>query len=155
MKEILIKKLGLQEHIEGGYFTRTYESPIKNGNHPLMTSIFYMLTSDRPIGHFHKNKSDIMCYFHLGSPMTYLTISPKGELEKFMLGPDITQGHSLQILVKSGYWQASILDNGEFGLLSEAVTPGFLYEDMTIAKPDIMQAEFPELWDQVKPYVIS
>jgi len=155
MRQQLIEKLKLQEHIEGGYFIRTYQSSIENAERPLMTSIFYMLTSDRPVGHFHKNKSDIMHYFHLGSPMVYLTISPEGVLGKFTLGPDILKGHALQCLVKGGYWKASILEDGEFGLLSEAVSPGFEYEDMTIAKPDILQRQFPHLWDQIAPYVLA
>lgn len=153
MKQALIEKLELQEHIEGGYFSRTYQSPMQSGMRPLMTSIYYMLTSNRPIGHFHKNKSDIMHYFHLGSPMEYLTISPEGKLETFLLGPDISQGHLLQLLVKGGYWKASILKQGEFGLLSEAVAPGFDYSDMTIAKPDILQTLFPNLWDQIVSFV--
>ncbi len=153
MKEALIEKLNLEAHIEGGYFTRTYQSTIQNGARPLMTSIFYMLTSERPIGHFHKNKSDIMHYFHLGSPMTYWTISPEGQLEKFILGSDLSQGHSLQLLVKSGYWKASVLEQGEFGLLSEAVAPGFDYNDMTIATPDVLQTQFPHLWELVGQFV--
>lgn len=153
MKQKLIKTLGLTEHIEGGYFARTYQSPLQVSSRHLMTSIFYMLTSDRPIGHFHKNKSDIMHYFHLGSPMTYLTISPEGQLEKFTLGPDVSQGHSLQLLVKGGYWKASVLEKGEFGLLSEAVSPGFDYTDMTIAKAEVLRESFPHLWDQVKFYI--
>jgi len=153
MKQALIESLGLEEHIEGGYFIRTYQSPMQSGIRPLMTSIFYMLTSEKPIGHLHKNKSDIMHYFHLGSPILYLTISPEGQLETFTLGPDILQGHSLQLLVKGGYWKASILQQGEFGLLSEAVAPGFDYSDMTIAKPDELQMQFPHIWDQVAPYV--
>lgn len=154
MKEMLIEKLGLQEHIEGGYFARTYQSSVQNGMRPLMTSIFYMLTSDRPIGHFHKNKSDIMHYFHLGSPMTYLTISPEGRLEKFVLGSDMSKGHSLQLLVKGGYWKASVLEEGgEFGLLSEAVAPGFDYEDMTIGKAEVLKDLFPGLWNQIAAYI--
>jgi len=148
----LIDQLDLKEHIEGGYFARTYQSSMQSGERPSMTSIFYMLTNDRPVGHFHKNKSDIMHYFHLGSPIVYLTISPEGQLEKFTLGPDMLQGHSLQLLVKGGYWKASILESGEFGLLSEAVTPGFDYKDMTIALPEMLQTQFPHLWDQVSPY---
>lgn len=153
MKQTLIDKLKLKEHIEGGYFSRTYQSPIQHEMRPLMTSIFYMLTSDRPIGHFHKNKSDIVHYFHLGSPIVYLTISPQGQLETFTLGSDISQGHLLQLLVKGGYWKASILHEGEFGLLSEVVSPGFDYSDMTIATPDVLQSQFPHLWEQVVPYI--
>lgn len=151
----LIKQLNLTEHIEGGYFVRTYQSESSFHDRPLMTSIYYMLTNERPIGHFHKNKSDIMHYFHLGSPMTYLTISPEGHLDSFILGSDYSKGHVLQKLVKGGYWKASILEQGEFGLLSEAVSPGFDYNDMTIATPSALRAEFPDLWDKISRYVKS
>jgi len=36
-----------------------------------MTSIFYMLTNENPISYFILNRSDIMHYFHIGSPLTY------------------------------------------------------------------------------------
>lgn len=154
-KNYLIKQLNLSEHIEGGYFVRTYQSESSFHDRSLMTSIYYMLTHDRPIGHFHKNKSDIMHYFHLGSPMTYLTISPDGHLESFILGPDMTKGHVLQKVVKGGYWKASILEQGEFGLLSEAVSPGFDYHDMTLGTASLLRTEFPELWEKISRYVKS
>lgn len=152
-KTLLIQHLQLEPHIEGGYFARTFQSPHQVNAHALMSSIYYMLTQDRPIGHFHKNQSDIMHYFHLGSPITYLTISPTGVFETFVLGPDITQGHMLQKLVKGGYWKASVLNSGEFGLLSEAVCPGFQYEDMILGTADMMRSQFPNLWDKIAPYV--
>jgi hypothetical protein len=152
-KEDLIKLLDLTEHIEGGYFIRTYQSPLQTQNHALMSSIFYLLTDDQPIGYFHLNKSDVMHYFHLGSPIQYFIINPDGQLETYTLGPDITHGQRLQLLVKGDHWKASILENGEFGLLSEAVSPGFEYQDMTIASPNIMKAQFPHLWEQIAGYV--
>ena len=109
-KTTLIKQLNLTEHIEGGYFAKTYQSQLQANDRALLSSIYYMLTDDRPIGHFHVNKSDIVHYFHLGSPMTYLTISPTGQLDTFILGPDITKGHMLQKVVHGGYWKASILE---------------------------------------------
>ena len=154
-KNTLIKKLNLAEHIEGGYFARTYQSQLQSNERALLTSIYYMLTDDRPIGHFHMNQSDILHYFHLGSPMTYLTINPAGQLDTFVLGPNITKGHMLQKIVPGGYWKASILKQGTFGLLSEAVSPGFDYRDMTIAKPGMLQLQFPHLWDNIRPYVKS
>ncbi len=153
-KSSLIKYLNLAEHIEGGYFARTYQSPTEYDNRALMTSIYYLLTDERPIGRFHKNRSDIMHYFHLGAPMTYLTISPTGDLEQFILGPDLAAGHHLQKLVKGGYWKASFLASGEFGLLSEAVAPGFDYADMEIGEQGLLQKQFPELWPKIAAYVI-
>jgi len=60
-KEDVIEKLGLALHpSEGGYFRRTYASDLnfKEGNYDrkLLTLIYYMLTSDSPIGYLHKNK---------------------------------------------------------------------------------------------------
>ncbi len=152
-KHELIKQLKLTEHIEGGYFVRTLQSPLEINSRPLMSSIYYLLTNDRPAGHFHMNKSDIMHFFHLGSPITYLTISPSGLLETFTLGNDLAAGHVLQKLVKGGYWKASCLESGEFGLISEAVSPGFEYSDMTLSTPAHMQVLFPDLWEKISRYV--
>lgn len=155
----LIEKLSLVEHIEGGYFQETYRSnlttntDIKRGERKLLTSIYYMLTDNRPVDHFHKNKSDIIHYFHGGSPVTYLVLELNGKLSKFQLGFDVTKGHVPQLLVPKDYWKAAILEEGEFGLLGEAVAPGFEYQDMEIAKPDYFKANFPDLWDELSPYV--
>jgi len=73
-----ITQLQLEPHVEGGYFRRTYQSdymhesiPHTTGSRYLMTSIFYMLTNENPISYFILNRSDIMHYFHIGSPLTY------------------------------------------------------------------------------------
>lgn len=153
MKHELIKQLNLSYHIEGGYFIRTYQSELQVNSRAFMSSIYYMLTDDRPVGYFHMNKSDIMHYFHLGSPITYFTISPTGELETFTLGHDLSAGHVLQKLVKGGYWKASVLEQGEFGLLSEAVSPGFEYSDMTIAEAEELKLQFPSIWKKISHYV--
>ena len=59
----------------------------------------------------------------------------------------------MQLIVKGGCWKATVLENGEYGLLGEAVGPGFDYRDMRIAVAADMQADFPGLWDEIKPYV--
>ena len=79
-KEEIIQRLGLIEHVEGGYFAETYRSDIDidtdraEKKRSILTSIYYMLTSDRPIDHFHCNQSDILHYFQAGSAITYLTL---------------------------------------------------------------------------------
>jgi predicted cupin superfamily sugar epimerase len=158
-KQQIIKKLSLEPHIEGGYFSRTYSSDLKadlpSNSKPrcLLSSIFYMLTDDSPIGHLHKNKSDIIHYFHGGSPLTYLIIDPDGNLDKKVLGLDLDAGQQLQLVVRGGFWKATVLETGEFGLISEAVSPGFEYEDMELAKPEIIKNQFPHLWDRIAKYV--
>ncbi|TAN67541.1 MAG: cupin domain-containing protein [Methylobacter sp.] len=158
-KQQLIKKLSLMPHIEGGYFSRTYSSDLKTELSPdskprcLLSSIFYMLTDDSPIGYLHKNKSDIIHYFHGGSPLSYLIVHPDGNLERKVLGLDLDRGQQLQLIVRGGCWKATELETGEFGLISEAVSPGFEYDDMELAKEELIKNRFPHLWDQVSKYV--
>ena len=157
-KEEIIQRLGLIEHVEGGYFAETYRSDIdidtdRLEKRSILTSIYYLLTSDRPIDYFHRNQSDILHYFQAGSAITYLTLSPSKEFKKTKLGLNFAQGETAQLLVPGGYWKAAILEEGEFGLLGESVAPGFDYRDMDLATADYFQNSFPNLYPKLAPYI--
>ncbi|MDJ0677354.1 MAG: cupin domain-containing protein [Calothrix sp. MO_167.B42] len=158
-KQDWIEKLSLVEHIEGGYFCEIYRAAeeietLREGSaRSMMTSIYYLLTDDRPIDHLHQNKSDIMHYFHAGFPITYILVDLMGQLHKIKLGLDLTKGEVPQLLVPKGYWKAAVLESGEYGLLGESVAPGFDFRDMTIAKAEEIQAQFPNLWHELAAYV--
>lgn len=155
-KQQLIRTLQLEPHVEGGYFRRTYGADLslsvpQGGERPIMSSIYYLLTDDSPVGFFHRNQSDIVHYWHCGSPLTYYLIDAEGQYQKIVLGPDIGRGQRMQLIVPGGIWKATELKQGSFGLLSEAVAPGFDYADMSLARePDLRQA-FPQLWQQRGP----
>lgn len=149
--------LNLSGHVEGGYYRRTYQADHRElistsgGDRYLMTSIYYMLTKQSPIGHFHKNKSDIMHYYHLGDPVRYTLIYPDGKLETIIMGSDVTHGQVLQLMVKGGIWKASELLNSDYGygLISEAVSPGFDFADMTLGEKEKLTEEFPQHKDAI------
>lgn len=155
----IVEALELEPHVEGGYFKQTFKSDsdikiaTKNGQRVTLTSIYYLLTADSPIGHFHKNTSDIMHYFHGGDPITYYLIYPSGELKKVILGSDLLAGHQLQFVVKGGVWKASkITTRGiyGYGLIGEAVAPGFEYIDMQLGKTSELINQFPQHEDLLK-----
>ena len=153
----LVAHLKLDGHVEGGFFRRTYASDYTlltpAGDRRLsMSSIFYLLGAESPVGHFHLNKSDIVHYFHLGDPITYHLLHPNGDYQRVVMGPDLRQGQRLQLTVPGGVWKASeIPADGEhgFGLISEAVSPGFEYADMALGYRDQMLARFPQHRDLV------
>ena len=148
----LVDLLNLDGHVEGGFFRRTYAADYTlltpRGDERLsMTSIFYLLAAQSPIGHFHVNRSDIVHYFHLGDPITYYLVHPDGQLEMVVMGNDLRAGQRLQMTVPGGVWKASqIPADGEhgFGLVSEAVSPGFEYADMTLGYRDELLKLFPQ-----------
>jgi predicted cupin superfamily sugar epimerase len=146
----LIRQLKLQPHTEGGYFRRTFQAdhrrPVKvdDEDRYTMTAIYYLLTDDSPVGHWHMNRSDILHFFHLGAPVRYFLIHPDGVMQTVTLGPDLHRGQVLQLPVKGGVWKASQLSAGEFGLISEAVAPGFDSADNQIGERASMEAWFPD-----------
>ncbi|MEP1382649.1 MAG: cupin domain-containing protein [Paraglaciecola sp.] len=157
--EQLVKALGLEGHVEGGYFKQTFKASHRpkistdSGLRTLMTSIFYLLSAESPIGHFHMNQSDIMHYFHAGDPITYYLLHPDGTLETVIMGPDPTKGHKMQMMVKGGIWKASKIPTDEeygYGLIGEAVAPGFEYEDMQLGETQKLLAEFPKHAELIK-----
>ncbi len=148
--QTLIDSLQLEPHPEGGYFRRTYESDIsakigpEGADRKLLTCIYYLLTRDSPIGHLHENQSAIIHLFQLGAPIKYTLVSPEGVLSQTILGPEVDQGQQLQLVVPSGWWKASELVSGDFALISEAVSPGFEYEDMSfISKSEVKRKAKP------------
>ncbi len=154
----IVNLLGLEPHpTEGGYFRRTYESNLRvdsnSGSRFLLTSIYYMLTKESPGGFLHRNKSDILHYHHLGAPIKYILVSPDGVLSERILGSNIKNGEMLQLLVPGGWWKASRLCAGEYGLISEAVSPGFEYADNEIATMDFVCHNFPKLQQVLKQYI--
>ncbi|WP_440974814.1 cupin domain-containing protein [Pseudomonas koreensis] len=148
----LIAALGLEPHVEGGYFRRTFQADQRemlhtaSGTRYLVTSIYYLLTEQSPVGQFHFNQSDILHYFHLGDPIEYSLIHADGSLQTLIMGNDVLAGQQLQLHVPGGIWKASRLLDGThgFGLISEAVSPGFDFADMQMGERQKLTAQFPQ-----------
>lgn len=152
-----IESLQLERHIEGGYFKRFFQAdhrpkiPTSNGERYSLTAIYYLLNQDQPIGRLHLNQSDIIHNFIDGDPIRYTLIhATTGDLQQFVMGRDIIAGQTPTLCVPGGYWKASELLNIEqdcgrnFGLITEAVAPGFDFADMTLAEYPVLLDQFPQ-----------
>ena len=152
---LLIEQLGLEPYPEGGFFKRTYTAASDTSvagktARPYMTSIFYLLEANAPVGRMHSNRSDIVHYWQGGGALRYTLISPDGEFEQIVMGANLAAGEQLQLTVKGGWWKASELISGEYGLISEAVCPGFDYADHQFASPHLIQSLCPLHWQDIK-----
>ncbi|RMH31260.1 MAG: cupin domain-containing protein [Nitrospirae bacterium] len=158
----LVHHLGFIAHDEGGFYRPVYPSigadrlgDISCDGQPdsRYSTMFYMLTAESPLGYLHVNKADIVHCFHAGSPLTYLLITPDGRLTRRVLGPDLARGHELQIVVSGGTWKATVLEAGEFGLISEVAVPAFDSRDREFGTGDRIRRLFPSLWSELASYL--
>ena len=152
--QILIDKLDLTPHPEGGYFKETHRSigkipqnslpDIFNGDRNYYTSIYFLLTSD-DFSAFHKINQEETWYYHEGSSIKIHQISPIGTYSFVILGNDILKDEQFQYTVPAGYWFAATVEQKHsYTLVGCAVAPGFDFKDFVLAKREVLQQEFPE-----------
>lgn len=138
--EQLIALLNLKPlRFEGGFFKETYRLGESRA-----TAIYYLLTPDT-VSVLHTLPSDEIYHFYLGDPVEMLQLHPDGTGKKIIIGIDIEQGMSPQVVVPKDVWQGSILlPGGSFALLGATMTPGFLKKDYIEGDREVLLTRYPE-----------
>ena len=141
--------LQLEAHpVEGGYFRRTYTSKLhidlERGTRAAGTAIYYLLEPGT-FSEMHVLSSDELFHFYLGDPVEMLQLWPDGHTELVTLGPHLTAGQHVQLLVPAGVWQGTrLIGSGEVALLGCSVTPGFDFADYISGTCAELAAKWPE-----------
>ena len=141
--------LNLEPHpVEGGFYRRTYVSlgqvPLVRGPRPQGSAIYYLLERG-DFSEMHMLAVDEIYHFYLGDSVEMLHLYPNGGSAVFTLGPDLSAGEHVQLLVPAGTWQgARLAEGGNFALLGCTLTPGFDFEDYRGGN----FAELAEKWPQ-------
>jgi len=152
--EVIIEKLELIEHPEGGYFREIYRSDeITNKNalpgrydteRCFSTSIYYLLCGNQT-SNFHKLKSDEIWYHQLGSNLIIHCLSELNGYEMIKLGNSFSKNIFPQIVIKKGTWFAAEVENkNSFSLIGCNVAPGFEYSDFELAEKDFLKSQYPD-----------
>lgn len=151
----IINHLGLEQHIEGGYFKETHRSNqtiIVNRNgqpspESAATSIQYLLNKDEQgYSAWHRITDDETWYYQGGQPMLVHYFTDDGKLNTIKLGNPIidSEAHN-QLTVPRNHWFAAEVgaDSG-YSLVGCAVAPAFAYERFELATEEQLLAEFPQ-----------
>jgi hypothetical protein len=135
--------LGLQPHpVEGGFYRRTYTAPatvdLSRGPRAQSTAIYYLLEPET-FSEMHVLASDEIFHFYLGDPVL------------FTLGPDLSAGQQVQLVVPAGVWQGTrLIGQGKFALLGCTVTPGFDFADYRNASAEELIAKWPDQAERIR-----
>lgn len=163
--KIIIEKLELLPHPEGGYFKEVYRSNeiIKNkdlperfeGDRNFGTSIYYLLEKEQ-FSTFHRLKSDETWHFYYGSPILIHIIDETGNYKKIILGNEITNNEVFQFTVLRNCWfAAEVLNKNSFSLIGATVAPGFDFSDFEMGKAEELISKFPDQKELIIKLTIS
>ncbi|MEU9298670.1 cupin domain-containing protein [Streptomyces sp. NPDC048266] len=133
----LVALLGLEPHVEGGWFRRTWCTTAEvvpdgfGGTRPFATGIYFLLHPGE-VSRWHRVRSDELWLWHRGGPLT-IRLGGSGDTPQAksasVLGPGVEYGEQPQVLVPAGTWQAAEPAGEEPVLVSCVVAPGFDFED--------------------------
>ncbi len=129
----VISLLGLEPHIEGGFYRQTFADLPDATGRPISTLIYYMLT-DNMAGAWHRVDAAEIWHWYAGAPMT-LSISRDGRVvTSHRLGSDLAAGQRPQGVVPPGAWQQAKVE-GDWALVGCTVAPGFQFSRFEQAEP--------------------
>jgi hypothetical protein len=151
---VIIEKLDLLPHPEGGWYSEVYRSDDILQTHSLperyktphcfSTSIYFLLESD-DFSAFHRISSDETWHFYLGSPLVIYCIFPDGSVSHILMGNNLNEGQLLQFTIKRNCWfAAKIKDINSFTLVGCTVSPGFEFPDFELADRQNLLKMFPQ-----------
>ena len=142
--QLLIDKLELLPHPEGGFYKETYRSAKTVGDRNVQTAIYFLITSNN-ISRFHRIKSDEIWFYHAGSPLSVHTLSKDNGHKIQKVGLDLTKGEVPQFLVPAETIFGSSLDEeNAYSFVSCTVAPGFDFADFELFQTEQLLSEFPD-----------
>ena len=129
----VISLLGLEPHIEGGFYRQTFADQPDATGRPVSTLIYYMLT-DNQAGAWHRVDSSEVWHWYAGAPMELSISRDSNTVAASTLGSDLAAGQRPQGVVPPGAWQRARA-MGEWSLVGCTVAPGFQFTGFEQAEP--------------------
>jgi len=150
----LVTIFDLKPHPEGGFFKETFRDlgsipqkalPSRFKSDRNFSTAIYFLLPEGTKSRLHRIASDEVWHFYLGDPLTIVQISPKGEVEKIVLGQNVKAGQKVQHVVPEGYWFGAYPNSGSrYSFVGCTVAPGFDFADFEIGKRPELLKQFPK-----------
>ena len=132
----IIHALRLEPHPEGGWYRETWRAHAPDGGRGAGTSIHFLLDAGER-SHWHRIDATELWLFQAGAPLILRTAAgDQGEfgVVEAKLGPDPTDGHALQHVVRPHEWQAAEAGEG-WCLVACVVVPAFEFRHFELAAP--------------------
>ena len=132
--DAIIRALDLAPHPEGGWFREIHRDPSS-------TAIYFLLKHGE-VSHWHRIGQSEAWHYYAGAAIALLLSRSGTRQERYVLGPDLTQGERPLLVVPPRCWQAS-KSLGAWSLAGCTVAPPFAFDGFELAPKDWEPGERP------------
>lgn len=150
--EELRRLLGLEPHPTCGYVALSFvdsqsvapgglPEPFAGGR-PLGSALYFMVTPERPV-RLHCIRNDQLYHRYLRDPLEVLLLRPDGTHAVEVMGPDVSGGQHLQLLIPGGTFHTARVADGQWFLGASTEWPGVDPADVVLGDADVLAARFP------------
>ena len=132
--ELLIARLELRPHPEGGYFRETFRDAapgVRPDGRAHSTAIYFLLQRGEA-SRWHRIDAAEVWHFYRGAPLEL-----KIGRSRHVLGPAVERNQRPQLVVPAGEWQMAA-SLGDYTLAGCTVAPGFEFSKFEIAPEDFV-----------------
>jgi len=131
--EVLIERLGMQPHPEGGHDVETWRDHPADGGRGAVSCIHFLLRAGE-VSAWHRIDAAEIWHFAAGDPLELL-LCPDGRTPRaHRLGADVPGGEAAHLVVPPRCWQ-SAKSLGAWTLVSCIVAPAFTFDGLELAPP--------------------
>lgn len=130
---VLIARLGLAPHPEGGWFAETWRHDPGDGSRGAGSAIYFLLRRGE-VSRWHRVDATEVWHFYAGSPLELRVVAGHGDRRTVVLGPDVAAGQRPQAVVPAGAWQTA-RPLGDHTLVGATVSPAFTFDGFELAPP--------------------
>jgi predicted cupin superfamily sugar epimerase len=134
---VLIERLALAPHMEGGHFRRIHTAAAAPGQRPALSAIHFLLAAGER-SNWHRVDAEEVWHFVEGEPLELLVYRADSDrLERLWLGPLGELGSEVQPVrvVPAGAWQTA-RPLGAYTLCTCLVAPAFEFAGFTLLDDD-------------------
>lgn len=110
---------------------------------PIGSALYFMVTPSAPV-QLHRIRNDQLYHYYLGDPLEVFLLRPEGGVERVILGPDLSSGEIVQLLIPGNtFHTARLVRGGRWFLGASTEWPGVVPSDVEIGNLDLLADEYP------------
>jgi predicted cupin superfamily sugar epimerase len=112
---------------------------------PLGSALYFMVTPHAPV-RLHRIRNDQLYHYYLGDPLEVFLLHTDGHTERIIVGPDLRNGHRVQLLIPGNtFHTARLIGRRQWFLGASTEWPGVVPADVEIGNLDELAGIYPSV----------